>query len=472
MGVVFSFRALLASGLVVVGLMTIGGRFQDPDLWFSLKLGEVVWNTHSVPTTDTFSYTANGQPRMSHEWLSELSIYAAYRAGGYTGLLLWFSGLASLLYVLVYVSCYRRCGNALGAFMGGLVAWFFGTVGVAIRPQLVGYSLLALEIVLLDLASKNRRWLWTLPPLFAIWVNCHASWIFGFAILCVYWICALVNGEWGLVKAEGTDKDTRRWLAATVILSGLALCINPVGIRLLLMPLTVTFRATSMNAVAEWLPPDLRDPRGWGLVVAVVGVLGVSLFRRSEWRLKELLVLAMGAALAMRHVRMLFPFGIVAAPVLCGVLASQPELRKRDHPAINGVLMLAFLAAIVWAFPSAAGVQQQIRRSNPAGAVEYIRRAGLSGPMLNEYVFGGYLMWTMPERKVFIDGRGDVYDLSGVMAEYGRWATLAEDPNLLLDKYRVRFCLLRKAAPMVQVMPYLPGWKKAYADDVAAVFVR
>jgi hypothetical protein len=158
--------------------------------------------------------------------------------------------------------------------------------------------------------------------------------------------------------------------------------------------------------------------------------------------------------------------------VLCGLLASEPEIRKNDHPASNGLLMLAFVAAIVWACPSAAGLRQQIRTSNPADAVEYIRRTGLPGPMLNEYVFGGYLMWAMPERKVFIDGRGDVYDASGVFQQYGRWVTLGEDPNLLLDKYRVRFCLLSRDSGMARVMPYLPGWRKAYADDVAAVFVR
>ena len=81
-------------------------------------------------------------------------------------------------------------------------------------------------------------------------------------------------------------------------------------------------------------------------------------------------------------------------------------------------------------------------------------------------------MWALPEHKVFIDGRGDVFDWTGVLEEYGRWATLAEDPQLLLDKRAIRFCLLRREAPLSHVIPHLPGWRLDYADDVAVVFVR
>jgi hypothetical protein len=49
---------------------------------------------------------------------------------------------------------------------------------------------------------------------------------------------------------------------------------------------------------------------------------------------------------------------------------------------------------------------------------------------------------------------------------------MAEDPRILLDKYRIRLCLLSKDAAMVQVMPFLPGWRKVYSDNVAVVFAR
>ena len=71
-----------------------------------------------------------------------------------------------------------------------------------------------------------------------------------------------------------------------------------------------------------------------------------------------------------------------------------------------------------------------------------------------------------------IHGRADVFDWTGVLGEYSRWARLKEDPNLLLDKYGVRYCLLRKSAPISLLMTHLPGWRRVYSDDLSVVFAR
>ena len=92
--------------------------------------------------------------------------------------------------------------------------------------------------------------------------------------------------------------------------------------------------------------------------------------------------------------------------------------------------------------------------------------------MLNDYVFGGYLIWTAPQHPVMIDGRTDLYEWSGFLNEFGRWATLQEDPNLLLNKYDVKFCLLSTRSQMINVVPLLPGWKLAYSDEQARVFIK
>ncbi len=77
--------------------------------------------------------------------------------------------------------------------------------------------------------------------------------------------------------------------------------------------------------------------------------------------------------------------------------------------------------------------------------------------MLNDYGFGGYLIWALPEQKVFIDGRADIYEWAGTFKEYGDWKSLAADPRQLLDKYHARLCILPVHEPMARMMPYLPG---------------
>jgi len=290
----------------------------------------------------------------------------------------------------------------------------------------------------------------------------------------VYWVTSLVRRKWGLVVAEPCDRKESRALGLTLILSALALCCNPVGVRLLLYPLNLWFQqTTNLSSIEEWFPLDVSSARGIAIVGTVLAIFLLSLLRRTELRLRDLLMVLVVFALALQHTRMMFLFGIVAGPVLCRLLVAElGSDRQRDHPWANGVLISICLAVAAVAFPSAREIQRQTRKSNPVGAVDYIRRTGLAGPMLNDYGFGGYLIWALPENKVFIDGRADIFDWAGVMSEFGRWATLQDDPVQLLDKYRIRFCLLSKNAPMGRLLPYLPGWRKAYSDDVATVFVR
>jgi hypothetical protein len=91
--------------------------------------------------------------------------------------------------------------------------------------------------------------------------------------------------------------------------------------------------------------------------------------------------------------------------------------------------------------------------------------------MLNEYVFGGYLIWAMPEHPVFVDGRADVFEETGVLREFADWTSLRSEPVTLLDKYKIGFCLLAPQSPMTRVLALL-GWTKVYFDSNSAVFIR
>ena len=140
--------------------------------------------------------------------------------------------------------------------------------------------------------------------------------------------------------------------------------------------------------------------------------------------------------------------------------------------ALNAAVLAIAAVLIALGFPSANNLQEQINKNNPVKAVEFIRRAGLSGRMLNDYVYGGYLIWAAPERKVFVDGRADLFEWAGVLADYLRWSTVQESPRLLLDKYQIDYCLLYRLSPISQVLQVLPGWTSVYSDNMSVVFVR
>src|SRR5260370_476021 len=151
-----SFPLVLALALAVLAVLTVRDRFNDPDLWWHLKTGEIIWNTHSIPQTDLFSFTTNQHAWTAHEWFSEVTIYGAWRLWGYQGLMLWLCVFGSLLLIGQYALCSLYSGNAKVALVGGLVVWFFGSGGLALRPQVLGYLLLTCELVIVHLGRKRN----------------------------------------------------------------------------------------------------------------------------------------------------------------------------------------------------------------------------------------------------------------------------------------------------------------------------
>ncbi len=78
---VYSFPVTLASTLVALAVLTRRSRFNDPDLWWHLRTGQIIWTSRAIPRTDLLSFTTGQHAWVAHEWLSQLSMYAAWRAG-------------------------------------------------------------------------------------------------------------------------------------------------------------------------------------------------------------------------------------------------------------------------------------------------------------------------------------------------------------------------------------------------------
>jgi hypothetical protein len=264
-------------------------------------------------------------------------------------------------------------------------------------------------------------------------------------------------------------------LATAFVLSIAALFVNPVGLAQLTYPIDTMFnQPLQKEFISEWPPAPFDDPRAWGLFGIAGLILIVPLLKRVELTFQELVLVTLGFGLAVQHARMLFVFGILAMPVLSRLLAKAWDRYNPDRNRIllNAVIITIATVVMVQRFPNSRELTAEANKGNPVKALSFIRRSGLSGRMLNDYDYGGYLIWAAPERKVFADGRGDVYEWTGVLGDYIRWVTLQADPRSIPDKYRIDYCLLKRDAAISRVMRLLPGWKSVYSDDMSVVFVR
>ena len=237
---------------------------------------------------------------------------------------------------------------------------------------------------------------------------------------------------------------------------------------------TLLVPSINLAQVSEWQPLQLRDGRSLLFWMSLGCIFLLVIIRRTELRWHELLMLVLGAWLAASHQRMLIVYGLLAAPVLSRLLSDTWDNYsvEQDRRIPNTVLIVAALLTVLWAFPSRANLTTQVEAFSPVKAVEFIKTHHISGPMLNEWLDGGYLIWALPEHPVFIDGRADVFEWAGVLAEFQSWSQLQTDPNVLLEKYRISFCLLNRYSPMVTVMSLLKNWQIAYQDEQSVIFTR
>jgi hypothetical protein len=473
---VASLPALLATALLFLVWYSSIGRLNDPDTWWHLRLGADIWNGGSLPRTDTYSFTTNNHPWVPHEWLAEISIYCAYSAGGYRGLVLWLIAVAGATIAGVYCLCWAVSGNPKTSLVGGLIAWYFSTVTIAVRPLMLGSLFLTALLLVLWLGrERNPRWLWSLPPLFAIWVNCHGSFAFGLGVLAVDVGFSFLTLNWGLVESRPWEPCRRKTLVAALLASAGALFVNPIGWQLVVYPFDVFVnQSTNLEHVYEWRSLDFHDPRGMMLFAVCGWIVLMLLIRRQKIAAVELCMLALGSYLALRHMRMLPIFGLLAAPIVCRLIRDDWD---RYNPAIdprrvNAAIIAALLVVMVWRFPTAAELGAQVESANPAAAVAYLREGGLTEGVLNEYDWGGYLLWAAPEIKTFVDDRTDIFEWSGVLYHYAGFAKLALDPVPILEKYGVKTCLLAKDSPAAHALAYLPGWREVYSDERAVIFIQ
>jgi hypothetical protein len=90
--------------------------------------------------------------------------------------------------------------------------------------------------------------------------------------------------------------------------------------------------------------------------------------------------------------------------------------------------------------------------------------------MLDYYGFGGYLVFA--GRPVFIDGRGDLYERSGVFGDYVHLNEFEPGSLEILRNYGIDVCLLGTKQSLAAVIAATSDWRRVYGDDTSVIFVR
>jgi hypothetical protein len=429
-----------------VFIIAVGLPSTDSDTYWQLATGRWMLDHREFLRMDIFSSTVAGTHFGIGEWLGQIAFAVSFAASGW-------AGIAILRATLIAVGAFflvrlARRGRTPWWISLPLVtaALLVSKITWTDRPQLFTLALFpALLELLLSMPAGFSRRLLVLPPLFLIWTNLHGGYLLGLAVVAIFAVEGLLtNGRRGLP------------LAAAAVACVAVTFLNPAPLEL-----AGAAREDFLHPprfLTEFLPPDVVTPAGALFAGFVMVVIGSALLRGGS--LREAMLLAPLLYLAFTAQRQML-FFCFAATAFLGARLSEfaKSWRAFDLPAPvrTPVALVLVVAALASAFGAPVRPDE---RAYPADALATLRAD--NGILLNEYDWGGYLIFNLPERPVFIDGRYVPY-LGGVLDDYRAVVGLRPGWRDLLDKYRVSELLLRPERPLAVALRE-DGWRVRSSD--------
>ncbi len=488
------FREKRAASLALLGLFALTvfaycfNVLKEPDAYYHLQAGRVIWTTHAIPHTDIFSYTAAGASWVAHEWLAQLAFYGTYALVGYWGLIAAVA-LMGVLTILLVTRIAHRASVPLSFTLSAVLLLSYLELELWIaRPQIFAFLFCAFLVFLLERYRRAPRIteLVGMVLLLLVWANMHASFVLGLVLIAWYTMGSALMRAWPVFgTAKLSTRDVVR-LAGTFGIASVVCLINPTGYHAFVywravQPVAEAFR------IFEWR--SILAFTGLTHVRFQIALFGLSALLASYWYgyrkvSRDLTSLGMVAGItilpfiSIRHVGFwavaVIPFAVPALGMLL-----KPYLERVANRVLVGVLVsFCVLLVVIRAFslPTTYFAPHRI----PVYAVDFIERVGLKGPLFNLYNEGGYLIWRLwPNEKVAIDGRSEVYvgkpleDYFGIMRGGNQW------DRLVNDTYHINYFFLaynpselrKNIAPVVNRLRK-DGWVPIYWDDVIVIYVR
>jgi hypothetical protein len=482
-GTEITFAAILFFGLLA---MTARNAV-DPDLWWHLRTGQWIAETGHIPHSDPFSFTRAGQAWVSHEWLSELAFYEIWKHGGAAALIVFSAIITTAGFMLLYL----RCPPYGGTRHWAAAATAFGAVAAApswgVRPQMFTFALASLLLWLLEAGEHRPRLLLWIPPLFLLWLNLHAGFALGPALILAYGVGLLLE----------TAVDTTPWQKARPILLRVLLLLlaclalvpfNPSGAQLYRYPFD-TLRSPGMRSfIVEWFSPDFHQ---WLYrPFLLLWLLVLTALASSRWRPKgrvivPLLLTAFAALDAVRHIPI---FVLVATP---GIAAALPAVggenthvsknarpgapvSSRFLPLFNAavLVLMAGFAMVTWV-SLARNQDARMAERFPESAVSFLRAGHYPERIFAYYDWGGYAIWKLyPEYRVFVDGRADLYGDDLLRQSIQTVVEIRTGWRDVLDRWKVQGVLVPPSCALAQALLLDPNWHVAYRDSRAIILLR
>lgn len=464
-----------------------GGRaLLDGDTLWHIKAGTIMLREGRILTTDVFSHTAFGKPWIAHEWLSEIIMGKIYSFAGVAGVAIFYFFLAVMTFWILFQIA-RQYVNEWFSFFCVALAFTLAYTHLLARPHIFTWFLGAVTLWIL---KNGGRQLYALPFIMLLWTNLHGGFVLGLVFQAIFLVGGILEA-WPQMDAPKRRSLLRQFRVPLIVLglSILVTGINPFGYKLLLFPFQAT-KEVFINGIGEWRSPNLRDM--WYFRFYVLLILLLLMFRRKRTSWTATLLLLFFLNEAFTYVRDVSLAGLFLTPFLAETLQPWSDRYSEgfaEHhsgkkqlalSATSGpIATLVTCAVLLWipmmnfsSWRTVSGEMFPLPDAYSKSAIQFIEKNRPKGKMFNEYSWGDYLIFALnPPRKVFIDGRADMYG-EKIFGDYKAIAGLDAKTNELLEKYKVDWVVFPPDKPLTLYLKAEGNWKEVYRDDQVSILVR
>lgn len=428
----------------------------ETDLFFHLKLGDLILEQHHIPFKNLFSFTFPDHIDQDLAWAFQVACSLFYRAGGFSAIVLWKSALILTAVVLIWRACRLHGAGPIAASLATAVAVAAMDQRLCERPHLVTFVGIALLHNLL--ATRKLRWI----PLVAwIWANFHAG----------VFLCVVMLTTWAIGMRLQAKKVAWREQGIILLLCVVAISATPAKFMLPSYLLWHTGLGAT-RIVEEFRRADPWNDPWFFIEVTLCAITVVRLGRRTPWRL--VLPAAVVALLAWRSVRFAAEWALVAAPLVAhGLTRAGTQVSARTRHAVAALSLAGFIALIAGersGRPWRLGLDPDVA---PFSAIDFATRNGLRERMFHDFDVGCYLLWEgWPRYRVFEDARLPAYpgDFHRAMDE-----SVFSTPKFLaiLERYQVDAALIAwpELNPRARQFPR-EDWALVYRGEDAWLFAK
>lgn len=513
--VLFALVFVLLAFFSIHSLNSIG-----QDIGRHLKLGEIIWQTKSVPKTNLFSFTEPNFAFINHHWLSEVIFYKVFSWFGFTGLI-WLKVISILVtFGILFRITQRMAISAWGRLISFLLSLFIFISRTDVRPEIFSFVILALflwvlfrekykhqeagagkksAIHLLENSRAtsrgsrvgcmadffSRNYLWLLPIAEVLWVNMHIYFFIGPFLLVAFLIDRLIN----------KSAIHRSKIFLIFLLTSAATLLNPNGLQGALAPFNILKHYGYMiveNQSLSFLAPFLGFD--WSIFIfkisaTVLAATFLLMVRKIKKISFEVIISLFFIYAGFTMLRNLPLYALASFPILSLALTEIFSNRKANL-GLSNLLKVFFLVLIVLMIPWVAtnGYYKAVHSSETFGfsvpggleeAVRFVKENKIKGPVFNNFDIGGYLIWRLyPEQKVFVDNRPEAYSVKFFNEIY---KPMQEDPAKwaeFSEKYGINYIFFspNDATPwgqtFLQRITKDPAWQTVFFNNSAIILVK